>query len=195
MRGLINRAVQSFVQETYGDAMWRRTAHDAGLDDDSIEGLIYNNRERTEALFAAAARNLDRSREMLLEDVGTFLVSSARNPTVRRLLRFGGRTLTEFLYSLEELPGRIRLAMPEIDLPLLEVSQPENTIFEIKTSRLPGSGYVLTGILRAMADDYGALVLLDHECLPEEVEKITLHLLDSQFNAAKTFDLAPAWGA
>jgi hypothetical protein len=41
---------------------------------------------------------------------------------LRRLLRFGGGTFEEFLVSLEELPDRARLAMPELEMPEITLS-------------------------------------------------------------------------
>jgi hypothetical protein len=51
----------------------------------------------------------------LLEDIGTYLVTDPALEPLRRLLRFGGDTFAEFLGSLEELPDRARLAMPQLE--------------------------------------------------------------------------------
>ncbi len=58
---------------------------------------------------------------MLLEDLGTYLVSHPNVQGLRRLLRFGGAGFIDFLHSLDELHDRARLAVPDLDLPQLEL--------------------------------------------------------------------------
>ncbi len=53
-----------------------------------------------------------------------------------------------------------------------------------------GAGFIVAGLLRAMADDYGALVLLDHLGREGAYEVISLHLLDQSYTEGKRFDLA-----
>ena len=63
-----------------------------------------------------AAEVLGRSVETIWEDMGTYLVTNPEHEGVRRLLRFGGASFADFLHSLEEMPGRARLAMPDLEL-------------------------------------------------------------------------------
>ena len=190
--GLINRAIQGFLRETYGLVTWRRVAVEAGLDFDSFEPLLIYRRSQTLAVIDAAARILGRPTETLLEDLGTFLVSNPRSDAVRRLLRFGGVTFVDFLNSLEEVRGRGRLAVADLELPMLELDEAGVLLYRLRCrSNLPGAGHVLIGLLRAMADDYGALVLLDLEQVdPDGVETISIHLLDQNHATARRFDLA-----
>ena len=55
---------------------------------------------------------------------------------------------------------------------------------------LPGVGHVVVGLLRAMADDYGALVLLDHQGADDGAEVVSIHLLDQRHTEGRRFDLA-----
>ncbi len=75
------------------------------------------------------------------------------------MLRFGGVTFVDFLHSLEDLPDRGRLALPDLDLPELHITDHGPDFFTLKCrAELTGAGHVMVGLLRAMADDYGALV-------------------------------------
>ncbi len=190
--GLINRAIQGFLRETYGIVTWRRVAVEAGLGFDSFEPLLIYRRSQTLAVIDAAARILGRPTETLLEDLGTFLVSNPHSDAVRRLLRFGGVTFVDFLNSLEEVRGRGRLAVADLELPMLELDEAGLQLYRLRCrSNLPGAGHVLIGLLRAMADDYGALVLLDLERVdPDGSETISIHLLDQNHATARRFDLA-----
>jgi Haem-NO-binding len=149
----------------------------------------------TDALVDAATRHLDRPRDVLLEDLGTYLVSHKTVEPVRRLLRFGGADFMDFLLSVEDLQGRSRLAVPDIDVPLLTLQAAEADVFLISChSQIAGAGHVMMGLLRAMADDYGALVLLDHLGSRDGAECVRVHVLEDRFAAGRRFDLGRAQG-
>lgn len=191
VHGLINRAIQTFLRDTYGAATWRQIVQEAGLGFDSFEPMLIYRRAQTTAVIKAAARILARSPESLLEDLGTALVSRSSTDPVRRLMRFGGVTFVDFLHSLEELRGRGRMAVPDLDLPDLELDEAGPQMYRLTcTTHMPGAAHVLMGLLRAMADDYGALVLLDYKGRSDHGEAILVHLLDQNHAAGRRFDLA-----
>jgi hypothetical protein len=103
---------------------------------------------------------LDKHPNALLEDIGTYLVTDPALEPLRRLLRFGGGTFAEFLVSLEELPDRARLAMPELEMPEITLScRGRGPLHHRCALAGAGIGPLLLGALRAMADDYGALAI------------------------------------
>lgn len=195
MHGLINRSIQCFLRDTYGPALWADVAREARLGFDSFEAMLTYEARLTDAVIAAAARCLDRPRETVLEDLGTYLVSHPNLEALRRLLRFGGVSFVDFLHSLEDLPGRGRLALPDLDLPHLRLADLGPGEFALYCqSPLPGAGHVMMGLLRAMADDYGALALLDHQGSGPEGEVISIALLEQRFAEGRRFDLAARLG-
>jgi hypothetical protein len=114
------------------------------------------------ACFGAAVDVLDKHPNTLLEDIGTYLVTDPALEPLRRLLRFGGGTFSEFLVSLEELPDRARLAMPDTRMPEITLEAEGGGRFTIAARwPVPGIAPLLLGALRAMADDYGALVFME----------------------------------
>jgi hypothetical protein len=191
MHGLINRSIQYFLRDTYGLELWCEVAQAAGLGFDSFETMLTYDDRLTSAVVDAAAQCLDRPRETVLEDLGTYLVSHPNLERLRRLLRFGGVNFVDFLHSLDDLPGRSRLALPDLDVPVLELQDYSPQLFKLRCrAPVPGIGHVVVGLLRAMADDYGALVLLDHDGCTSDGEIVSIHLLESQFTAGRRFDLA-----
>jgi hypothetical protein len=193
MHGLINRAVQCFLRDTFGQDLWKAVARDAGLGADGFDTMAIYPQAVTEGLLDAACRHLDRPRDMLLEDMGTYLVSHHTVEPVRRLLRFGGADFMDFLLSVEDLRGRSRLAVPDLDMPKLTLDEAEPDVYLLSCrSPVQGAGHVLMGLLRAMADDYGALVLLDHQGHRDGAEWLRVHVLETRFTEGRAFALGRA---
>jgi len=193
MHGLINRSIQCFLRDTYGPAIWASVACEAGLGFDSFETMLTYEISVTDAVLDAACRLLDRPRDSLLEDMGTYLVSHENSRPLRRLLRFSGVHYEDFLHSLEDLPGRARLALPDFDLPLLDLADLGRGDF-LLTCRFPlaGMGHVVVGLLRAMADEYGALCLVEHRGSGPDGERVAITLAAPAFAEGRRFDLAAA---
>lgn len=191
MHGLINRSIQGFLRDTYGPATWGLVAREARLGFDSFEPMLGYDAGLTTAVLAAACKVLGRPVESVLEDLGTYLVSHPNTEAVRRLLRFGGVTFEDFLHSLEDLPERARLALPDLDLPGLELAETNYAEYRLTIdAAFAGTGHVMLGLLRAMADDYGALVLLDWLDGGAGQEIIQIKLLDHRHSTGRAFDLA-----
>lgn len=190
MHGLINRSIQSYLRDTYGQPLWLRVAQDARLGFENFEAMLAYDDALTEAVLNAATAALDRPREALLEDLGTYLVSHPNLEPLRRLLRFGGVSFVDFLHSLDDLPERGRLAVPDLHLPQFAlVSYAPNQFVLRCRAEPPGFGHVMVGVLRAMADDYGALAMLDYAGRLAGVESISIELLEARFAAGRPFSL------
>jgi hypothetical protein len=193
MHGLINRSIQCFLRDTYGGPVWEAVVREAQLGFSGFEAMLTYDAVLTEQVIDAACRVLDRPRDSILEDLGTYLVSHRNVEAVRRLLRFGGVTFGDFLNSLEDLPERGRLAVPDLDMPDLRLSEgPDGTAILRARAAMPGVGHVALGLLRAMADDYGALVFLDHLGVEDGWEIISIRIVDRAWTAGRRFELARA---
>lgn len=191
MLGLINRALENFLKRRHGPALWQRVVRRAQLPFDSFEPLLSYDPALTDAVITAACVELGRTRETVLEDLGTALVSHRDRDGLRRLLRFGGISFRDFLHSLEELPNRARLALPDLHLPALHLEDRGAGQFAIMAAPpFAGAGFILIGLLRAMADDYGALVLLDMAAPRHGRDVISVLLLDEAHSEGRRFDLA-----
>jgi hypothetical protein len=191
MHGLINRSIQCFIQDTYGIDLWSVVADATGAPPSGFEAMLRYPDALTFAVLDEAAGRLERPRETLLEDLGTYLVANPHFESLRRLLRFGGASFMDFLHSLDELQGRGWLAVPDLDLPELDLREqaPGRYILHCRTPH-PGYGHVMLGILRAMADDYGALALLEMTGADPGAESIAIELLETAFAEGRPFDLA-----
>ncbi|MGR3760196.1 heme NO-binding domain-containing protein [Roseobacteraceae bacterium NS-SX3] len=190
MHGLINRAIQAFVTSTYGSDRWADVMNEAELGFTEFEAMLIYPDDQSQKMLAAMEKVLQRPLPEMLEDMGTFLVSNPQVEALRRLLRFGGVNYVEFLHSLDDLPDRARLAVSDLHLPALELVEQALGQFDlICQPGLPGYAHVMMGILRAMADDYGDLVILDHTGSQRDAEVITITLIETEFAEGRAFDL------
>jgi hypothetical protein len=192
VHGLINRAIQCFIRDTFGAEAWGEICREADLGFDDFESMLTYDPALTEAVLRVACTRLGRTRESLLEDLGTWMVSQPGPGAVRRLLRFGGDSFVDFLHSLDDLHDRATLAIPDLDFPHLDLREHAANSFTLAVRcATPGFGAIVLGVLRAMADDYGALVLLDYRA-GAGTDAIAISLLDAEFAQGRNFALC-AW--
>lgn len=190
MHGLVNRALQSFVTDTYGAQAWRTIATASRIDPPTFEAMLTYDDTVTDTVLAAAAAHLSKSCDAILEDLGTYLVSHPNVTAPRRLLRFAGATFEEFLHSLEDLPDRVRLAVPELLLPEIVVEERAQGKLEIVTgSMIAGYVHVLAGLVRAMADEYGALATIEAVESSGATDRLLVDLHVQSFQEGREFRL------
>ena len=189
MHSLMLRSLQGYLKDTFGVAVWTEITRKAALPVDTFEPMLRYDPALIGRVTLAAAAVLARPEDAVWEDLGTYLVTNPGYEAVRRLLRFGGVNYTDFLHSLEELPGRARLAMPDLAVPDLTLRELAPDRF-LLGCRFPirGVSLVLLGMMRAMADDYGALVVIELDRGPEE-DVMAIHLLDASHATARPFHL------
>ena len=197
MHGLICKAVEGFVTDQHGPDAWTAIRLDAGLAVTHFESLKVYDQALAEKVFTVAAQTLRRDRSVLFEDVGAWVCTHPPLETVRRLIRFTGRTFVDLLYALDEVHDRACMAVPGLNLPRYRLVREGEGEFEVYSRwRISGGAAVLTGVLRAMADDYGTLALIDAgESRFEDgvwLERIHVRVVDHAFQAPREFILGGA---
>jgi hypothetical protein len=194
MHGLIYRSFENFIRNSYGAGVWTglMVALDTGFD--GFEPMFHYDDTLIDRMVANVASALGQRPEDLLEDFGTYLVADPSAERVRRLLRFGGVDYEDFILSLEDLRGRGRLAVPDLDLPEIEVEDLGEGAFLVSCRHShDGAVHVLHGLLRALADDYGALVVIERVApvAPDAPNGcLRLQLLERDFGRDRGFALA-----
>lgn len=185
MHGLCNRALQCLLRDRMGDDLWARIAGQAGLPVAGFEAFGLYDDALTERVLAAAVAVTGHDADTLLEDLGTYLVSHPSCEAIRRLLRFGGPDFAGFLFALEDLPDRARLAVSDLILPDVRVIATEAGARLEFGPGIAGFSAVATGLIRAMADDYGTLVVL-----ATSAGAVDVRLVEAGFAEGRRFALA-----
>lgn len=194
MHGLICKAVEGFVNDQHGSGTWAEIRAELDLDFERFEALRVYDRALAERLFDATAAALRRDRNALFEDVGAWTCTHPPLEAIRRLIRFTGKTFENLLYSLDEVHDRACMAVPGLSLPRYRLEKDGEGEFEIY-SRWPvaGGAALLTGVLRAMADDYGTLALIEAGAAREVdgvwFERVHIRVVEQAFQAPREFML------
>lgn len=189
MHGLVHKGLGCFVSQTFGPDVWRQLCAASGQPEEIETFATYDDDITTRLLFGASTV-LDRPKKEILEDFGTYLVTSEQTQALRRLMRFGGDTFFDFLDSLDDLPGRVRLALNDLDFPDIAVTENAPNAFLIDVSaQMPGFAFVLVGMLRALADDYGALAEIDHIDRNDRGDTLSVNIHDVGFGQGREFAL------
>ncbi|CTQ32835.1 heme NO-binding domain-containing protein [Jannaschia rubra] len=194
MYGLICKSLEGFVRDRRGAEAWGRIVARAELPFETFEALRVHDKEMMLRLIAAAAQEMQRETLALIEDVGHWICTHPPLEPVRRLIRFSGRNYVDLIHSFDEMQERAKLALPGIDFPEFLVTEVGPGRFEVVARwEMAGAAALLTGMFRAMADDYGALALIETTDFRREdglsIEVISIHVIEQAFQEPKEFKL------
>lgn len=162
MHGLICKAIEGFVKDQHGAGAWAAIRAQSGLAIEGFETLRIYDPDIATTVIDATAFVLGRDRDAVLEDVGHWICTHPPLEAVRRLIRFTGRTFMNLLYALDEVHDRACMAVPGLCLPRFRLDRDYAGELVIYSRwHIAGGAALLTGALRAMADDYGTLAMID----------------------------------
>ena len=95
------------------------------------------------------------------------------------------------ILSLDDLNDRVALALDILEMPMICVLPLSAEKIHVRVApKWHGFSDVLVGLLRALADDYGALVFMDRLADTDQTECIEVILIDHHHSAGTSFDLA-----
>ncbi len=190
MLGVVNKAIEEFVITVHGGAVWQEVLRDIGTPGSRFEPMLMYEDEKSYALIRGLSKRLSTPQQDILDDIGKYLVTPPNGGALRRLLRFSGSSFDDFLFSLDDLNDRVDLALPDLQLPQIMVIPQTIDRVHVRVSQTwSGFAYVLQGLLRAMADDYGTLVFLDVRRDITDSACIEVILIENNFSAGIDFDM------
>ena len=191
MLGVANKAIEAFACQRYGDKLWADLLIDLSLPGYEFEAMLTYEDGITYDLINRLAKRQSKMHQDVLEDIGGHLVAKDSQASIRRLLRFGGATFEDFLLSLDDLNDRVALALDILEMPMIRVFPMSAEKIHVRVApKWHEFSDVLVGLLRALADDYGALVFMYRLTDTDQTECIEVILIDHHHTAGTSFDLA-----
>jgi hypothetical protein len=196
MHGMICKTLEMFLRSQHGEEAWSAIRRAAGVQEERLEALHGYPDAMLRDLLVSTRSRLQLPIHAILDDIATWLCVHPPLEPVRRLIRFSGPTFVDLLWSLEELPDRAALAVPDLAMPLCRVREPRPGSFAIEVEwHHPCAGAFISGLLRTMADDYGTLVRVDWGGRMRDgdrfVERLEVELVMMGHGAARPFALGP----
>ena len=159
MYGMVNQGIQQFVCDNLGQETWDEIHRKSGIKTEGFVTMLSYDDEITYRLVGAASDVLGISSAEVLETFGDFWIDYASNSVIGKLLTFGGETLIENLYNLNELHERIRLSLPHLRPPTFEFVETGGDWNELHYySERSGMQPMVIGLIRGLARACGETV-------------------------------------
>jgi len=153
MYGLVNRAIEEMVQESYGNEVWKRICASAGMDTPTFISNEPYPDEVTYRLVTAASEQLGLPADDVLRAFGEYWVLETGLKAYGPLMRAGGRTLKEFLVYLPKFHVHIQVMFPELRPPEFEcLNITEDSLdLHYRSPRPPGLEPFVEGLIMGLA--------------------------------------------
>jgi hypothetical protein len=156
---MINQAVRKLVVDNHGEKAWTDICDTAGLTETDFGSLQTYPDEITYKLVGACSKVLGLPAETVLEVFGEYWTEYAKQTSFARLLRFGGRSLEEFVGNLDQMHAKIKMTLPELQPPSFRISESAPNRFRLHYySSRPGLAPLVMGMLKGVGKMYGTTV-------------------------------------
>jgi hypothetical protein len=157
--GMINQAVRKLVVDNHGETTWNAICAEAQIGESDFSSLQTYPDEVTYKLVGAASKVLGVPAEAVLETFGEYWTDYAQQTSFAKLLRFAGRSMEEFVRSLDQMHAKIKFSLPDLQPPSFRVSEMDASGFRLHYfSQRPGLAPLVRGMLKGVARIYGLTI-------------------------------------
>lgn len=155
MYGLVNKAIEELVVNSYGKDAWVTIKARAGVEVDVFISNAGYPDELTYQLIGAAAEVLELSAEQVLIAFGEHWVLQTGLSNYGPMMKSGGKTLREFLLNLPNFHTRVAMIYPKLEPPGFACSEVTETSLHLHyMTRRPGLTAFVSGLLRGLGKLY-----------------------------------------
>jgi hypothetical protein len=150
--GLINKAVQGYLQENYGKAVWDQVAESAGISSAGFVSLETYPDELTYSLVTQAADILAVSADEILEGLGDYWISFTAYEGYGDFLARHNHNMIEFIEQLNAMHVRLMLIHPKMRIPKFSLEKISSTVYDLHYfSERQGLAPMLKGLLHGLS--------------------------------------------
>ena len=155
MYGIVNKAIQDLVTETFGEDKWEAVKEKSAVDVDFFLSNEPYDDSITYKLVGAAAEVLNIPAGEVLQAFGEWWVLKTGKEKYGGLMEAGGNNLKEFLVNLPLFHNRIMLMYPKLTPPEFKVSDvEENSIHVHYHSEREGLQEFVRGLMSGLGKMY-----------------------------------------
>ena len=155
MYGIVNKAIQDLVTETFGEDKWEAVKEKSAVDVDFFLSNEPYDDSITYELVGAASEVLGIPAGDVLQAFGEWWVLKTGKEKYGGLMEAGGNNLKEFLVNLPLFHNRIMLMYPKLTPPEFKVSDiEENSIHVHYHSEREGLQEFVRGLMSGLGKMY-----------------------------------------
>ena len=155
MYGLINKAIQNYVETNHGVEVWNTIKGKAGINLDNFSTMKAYPDELTYGIVQSSCEVLNLEGGDFLEKIGYYWMSYTAVEGYGDLLNAGGNSLPEFLNNLNLMHFRLGTVMPDMVMPTFTTKIiDENTLELHYKSHRAGLAPMVVGIIKALGDRF-----------------------------------------
>ena len=152
MYGLVNQAIEDLVVSSAGTEAWHSICDRAGLRSVGFESSGKYDDAVTLALVAAASEVLESPAEEILRQFGRHWILYTGREGWADVFEMTGHDMQTFLAGLDEMHARVKVAMPDADMPQFSLFEKEGYLeLEYHSSR-DGLAPMVYGLLEGLAE-------------------------------------------
>lgn len=156
MYGLVNRAVEDLVTDTFGTQTWEQVKARAGVDVEVFVAMSPYPDSVTYALVAAASEILGMPAPQILEAFGEYWMQFSARQGYGELLDLMGHDVPSFLQQLDEVHERLKLSFPDLVPPSIGLGEVTDTAVVVHyRSDRDGLAPFVVGLLRGVGARFG----------------------------------------
>ncbi len=164
MYGMVNSAVMDLIVANHGEETWQRIKSKAGVTDEIFISNESYPDEVTYHLVGAASEVLEQPAGEILKQFGRWWVLDTALKNYGHLMKFGGRTLGEFLKNLPNFHTRVVMMFPALQPPTFECTElgPTELRLHYRSHRRGLSAFMI-GLLEGLGTMFEVSVTINHE--------------------------------
>ena len=162
MYGIVNKAIESLVIESFGVEKWDKIKESSDVEVDFFISNEPYDDDITYSLAIAVAKEMNITVGDVLVAFGEYWVLKTAKEKYGNLLEAGGNSLREFLINLPAFHNRIMLIYPKLTPPEFKVSHLEETSLHLHYfSKRAGLKDFVVGLLQGLGKLYKTEVKLE----------------------------------
>ena len=155
MYGIVNKAIEELITETYGDHHWESIKLRSRIDIDFFVSNEPYPDEVTYNLVGAISEELQKPVNEILMEIGKWWVLRTGKEKYGSLMEAGGNSLKEFFFNLPAFHSRIMLIYPGLTPPEFRITDVQETSVNIHYySKRSGLQEFVRGLLLGLGELY-----------------------------------------
>jgi Haem-NO-binding len=162
MYGLVNKAFEQFVRQSYGDDRWAKIRKISNLEVEIFLNMRPYPDQISYELVRAMSQELELPADQVLRMVGRYWLQYTAAEGYGDLLILSGNTFEEVLFGLNQLHTRIQLIYHRLQPPSFEVSDvTEDGMLLHYRSKRPGLAWFVVGLIEGLGSRFNTQIQVE----------------------------------